>query len=158
MKKKILLIDDEEGFCSKVKLFLPNKGFDVTTATSGQKAIGMLMEEHFPLVITDIMMADVDGLEVLKIIHKKFQSSLVIIVTGYASVETAIDALRKNAYDYILKPFDYKQLLMSINKAFKVIGQKKNKAKKEEKLKKMVITDDLTGLFNQRYFYRVLSN
>lgn len=158
MKKKILFIDDEEVFCSKVKLFLSNKGFDVTTASSGKKAIGMLVEEHFPLVITDIMMADINGLEVLKIIHNKFQGSLVIIITGYGSVETAIDALRKNAYDYILKPFDYKQLLISINRAFKVIGQKRYKAKKEEKLKKMVITDDLTGLFNQRYFYRVLSS
>lgn len=158
MEKKILLIDDEKSLCSKVKLFLSNKGFDVTTAYSGKKAIELLKKEQYPLVITDIIMPDIDGLEVLKIIHTKFPDSLVIIITAYASLDTAIDALRKKAYDYITKPFDNSALLKSINKAFQVLGKKKLKKKAEEKLKKLAVTDDLTGLFNQGHFYKALSN
>jgi len=157
MKKRILFIDDEKDLCAKVKIFLSQKGFDVTTAPDGKKGSSLLKKEKFPLVITDIMMPDYDGHKILKFTQANIPDSLVIVVTGYASLTSAIDALREKAHDYILKPFDFNILLKSIDRAFEIISLKKSKAEAEKKLKDLATIDDLTGLFNQRYFFAVLS-
>lgn len=116
--KKILLVDDEESILNSFRKDLKQNGYDVTTASSGEEALTALHNIHYDLVISDLVMTGMDGIQVLKEAKKIDQKIRVIILTGYGNMTTAINALRLGADDYLLKPCDTDELLLRISRCF----------------------------------------
>jgi len=116
--EKILIIDDDEGLLHFLTRFFTRKEYQVQACNSAQKALDLITEESFDLILLDYKMPELNGLEALKQI-KNFQvKTPVIIMTAYGTTETAIDAMRLGAYDYLVKPFDRKELNRIVNDAF----------------------------------------
>ncbi len=113
----ILLVDDEEINVQNVGHFLDHNGFLVTTATSGNEALKLLSLSHFDLVITDLKMGDVDGVQVMNVAKELHPEIEVIIVTGYATVDSAVDAMSQGAFYYLPKPIKLKELHALVLKA-----------------------------------------
>jgi signal transduction histidine kinase len=103
---QILVVDDEQSVRNVLTEVLQEDGFNVTSAASGEEALALLDNHAFALVITDIVMPGLSGIELLHKIKKRFPATEVIIITSQASLDTAIEALRSNAYDYLFKPFE----------------------------------------------------
>jgi DNA-binding NtrC family response regulator len=115
MKKNILICDDEEGIRESLNLILEND-YNVRFATTGQEAIEAVKSNPVDLVILDIKMPKMSGLETLKELKTMNPDLRVIIATGYKSVETAREAIRLGAADYIVKPFETDQVLKAVHK------------------------------------------
>ncbi len=115
--KRVLVVDDEVGIRESVKRILEKQGFDVVTASNGEDAFKLIREEAIDLVITDIRMAGMDGVDLLKVCKSVSPTTEVIMITGYASVDTAVESMKLGAYDYITKPFKKAELLKAVNKA-----------------------------------------
>ena len=115
-KPKILIIDDEPRMCQSLQSLLTNDGYYVVIADAGQKGINHIRENGFDLVISDIKMPDVDGIEILKVAKAKDENLPVILMTGYASLETAIEAVEQGAYDYLMKPIEFSNLQLAIKR------------------------------------------
>ena len=111
----ILLVDDEEIILATVGRDLKNEGFDVTLCNSGTEAIKQLKQVNYDIVITDLMMEGVGGIDVLKKAREVNPDMMVMVITGFGSLATAIDALRLGASDYLLKPCDRSELAMRVN-------------------------------------------
>lgn len=120
-EKKVLVIDDDEGDCCLVEDILNEEGISVVKAIGGEMGIRILSEQEFPVVITDLRMPDIDGMAIIDFIRKRQKDSLIVVITGYASVDSVIDALRMGAYDYILKPFGADLLRFTVKRAFDYI-------------------------------------
>jgi DNA-binding NtrC family response regulator len=114
---KILVIDDEMIVCESCKRILEEDGYEVETALSGMEAFEKMKEAHFDIVITDLKMPGIDGMEVLKRIRKEYQETVVIMITGFSTVETAIEAMKLGAFDYIPKPFTPDEVSIVVRKA-----------------------------------------
>lgn len=114
IKYNILLVDDEEIILKSVSFDLKKEGYEVTTAQSGEEAVKRLNDNHFDLVITDLLMEGIDGIQVLKKVKELKPECLVLVLTGYGSMETAIEALRLGAFDYLLKPCNSEELLLRV--------------------------------------------
>ncbi len=116
-KINILVIDDEIGIREGSARILNRLGHHVFTASRGEEGLEILKKEGAALVLLDLKMPGLDGLEVLERIQSYDPSILVIVITGYATVETAIDAMKKGAYDFVPKPFEPDQLRIVVNRA-----------------------------------------
>ena len=114
---RILLVDDEPSILSVLSALLKAEGYDVVPALGGDKAKGVLASEEFDLMISDIRMSPVNGMELLKIAHDDRPTMSVIMLTAYGSVETAIEALKLGAFDYVTKPFKVDELLITVQRA-----------------------------------------
>lgn len=117
MTKKILVVDDEIGIRQSLKKILEKEGFEVVTASNGEEAFKVIRPGDIDLLITDIRMAGMDGLELLKVCKSVSPYTEVIMITGYASVDTAVDSMKQGAYDYITKPFKKADILKAVQKA-----------------------------------------
>ncbi len=122
LDKTVLVIDDDEGDCCLVEDILAEDGISVVKAIGGEMGIRMLSGHEYPVVITDLRMPDVDGIAIIDFIRKRQMESLVVVITGYASVDSVIEALRLGAYDYILKPFGADLLRFTVKRAFDYIA------------------------------------
>jgi DNA-binding NtrC family response regulator len=116
-RKNILVVDDEKPQRDILNDILTEAGYDVTSAASGEAALKFVKEHSFDLVLTDLKMSGMDGIELLKHLMAFDSSILVIVLTAHASVDTAIDALRRGAFDYLQKPFDREGLIATISRA-----------------------------------------
>ncbi|MBI5374770.1 MAG: response regulator [Candidatus Schekmanbacteria bacterium] len=114
---KILVADDDKNFRELFKSFLENKGFPVKTAYDGREAIEYIDREKFDLVITDLIMPGADGFAVLEKSLDSNPDCQVIIITGYATLDTALKAIKTGAYDYIKKPFTFDEIDVVIRNA-----------------------------------------
>jgi two-component system NtrC family response regulator len=103
---KILVVDDEFEICRTLRNYFKLSGFNVFTATSGSEALEIIQKEKIHIVLSDIKMPEMDGLELLEKIHNIDFSIQVIMITGFSTFSTTLQALEKGAADYILKPFD----------------------------------------------------
>ncbi|MEK9628013.1 MAG: response regulator [Nitrospinota bacterium] len=114
MKKySILLVDDEESILLVLKGYLEKEGYKTTIAESGNKAVEMIEKGyHFDLIFTDLVMDGIDGMGVLKEAKKAHPETIVMILTGYGSLDTAVEAMRLGAFDYLQKPCEKSELLM----------------------------------------------
>jgi DNA-binding response OmpR family regulator/DNA-binding CsgD family transcriptional regulator len=118
-KKTILLVDDEEAIVTSIGWALEHNNFEVTIANNGGDAIDLLQTKSFDLVITDLMMPRVDGLAVLQRAKSLYPEIGVIILTGYADVDSAVQALKMGADDYLQKPCDVDDLLIKARRSLK---------------------------------------
>lgn len=134
---KILLVDDEVIFASNMAKLLNNRGYWVTAVYSGESALQELEKQDFDVVVLDIKMPGLDGIATLKEIAKMDLLTQVLILTGHGSVDTAIEALKLGAYDYLTKPCEIDELIEKIEGAWE---KKDENVKKEldENIKKIV--------------------
>lgn len=117
MTRKILIVEDDIAFGKMLATFLERKDFSVTTTSNGTEGKEKLQEEHFDLLITDLKLPDDSGMSLLEHVKKTYPKTRVILMTGYAEVNTAVEAIKKGALDYISKPFRPEELLMIIEQA-----------------------------------------
>ncbi|MBW1723332.1 MAG: sigma-54-dependent Fis family transcriptional regulator [Deltaproteobacteria bacterium] len=117
MNLKMLIVDDDRRFLSALSGFLTEQGYEVVPCHDGLDAIEKCREEKFDLLITDLMMPGASGLEVLKEAKKLYPDIVVILITGFASIESAIEAIREGAYDYITKPFKLEEIKIVVHNA-----------------------------------------
>jgi DNA-binding NtrC family response regulator len=118
-KKHILVIDDEPEMQDILKQLLQEEGYELETANSGEAGLDKLLEKSFDLVICDIMMPGIDGIKTLERIKEIDSQQMVIMITSYASVENAVDAMKKGAFEYITRPFRNDEVLHIVNNAVK---------------------------------------
>lgn len=114
MQKRVLIVDDEQDIRNSLALLFADEGFTAASAENAQSALAQLAKENYGIVLCDIRMPGIDGLELLRRIRDWYPETSVIIMTAYASVETAIQALRNGAYDYIIKPVDFDELMIRV--------------------------------------------
>jgi DNA-binding NtrC family response regulator len=115
---RIMLVDDEERFLSTTKKLLSKKGIDLLTALSGGEALEMLNSHRVHVVILDVKMPGMDGMATLREIKRQHPLTEVIMLTGHATVESAVEGLKSGATDYLMKPADIEELLEKAEEAF----------------------------------------
>ncbi len=103
---KVLVVDDEEEMCNVLRKILEQDGYEVSTATSGSRALATMKQKPADLILLDIKMPGMDGIEMLRKLRDFNQDAVVIILTAYGTLGTAREAMQLGAYDYITKPFD----------------------------------------------------
>jgi two-component system response regulator HydG len=135
MKKRVLIIDDDMDMCTLLSRFLSRNGYDTDVAYSGQKGIAKFEEENFDVVLCDFRLGSMDGKEVLLSVKKLKPDTIVLIITGYSDIKTAIDVIKQGAYDYITKPLIPDEVLSVLNKALDQPAQpvEKNNAANKSK-------------------------
>ena len=104
---KILIVDDEPKRCDRLRMSLGENGYEVYTAASGAEARTILQDRLFDVALVDMVMPDMDGHQLMDIINQKDPDTDVIVITGDTSLEFAIGALKRGAYDYVRKPFEF---------------------------------------------------
>jgi two-component system alkaline phosphatase synthesis response regulator PhoP len=143
---RILVIDDETALRQSFTRILQKEGHDVTTAANGEEGIALVSEHPFDLVYLDIRMPDMNGLDVLKAIHEKFPELPVILFTAQPDLNSALDALRRGAKDYLLKPLK-PQVLIEHTKTV-LADQQKERRKRELQQKIDALQSELAALEN----------
>jgi len=115
---RVLIVDDDDAFRAALTEFFQLRGRQVRSCKDGQEAIRVLQEDREPydVVITDLIMPSVGGLEVIRAAKKRYAETQVVVITGFASLETAIDSMRQGAYDYIAKPFKLVEVDLIVEK------------------------------------------
>ena len=142
---KILIVDDEARMRDSLNVLLSSKGYNIQTGCNGREAIECLNKDSYDIVLLDMIMPDMDGYQVMDYIKSKQLDPMVIIMTGHASIDSAVESLKRGAYDYLRKPFDFEQLLARVKNTIDQIKLKKENELVNGKLK---VTE-------QRYQYLV---
>lgn len=122
MQKKILIVDDQKDTCDLLMEILADEGYDTFSVLSGRSALNSVKKEKPDLVLLDIKMPRMDGIEALKRIKEIDKNIAVVIITGYGSLDTAREAMRLGAFDYVTKPFDIHLIRAVVSDA---LGEKK---------------------------------
>lgn len=117
MSNRIMVIDDEKIVVDMTKMALEHDGYVVETFLNGESALARLKEEKFDVIITDFKMKGIDGMEVLRTVKEKYPQTKVIMITAFANLDTAIEALREDVFDFFPKPVRIKELKTSIERA-----------------------------------------
>ena len=118
MNKKILIVDDEFDMLQLLKRSLePDLDCRIDTASSGKDALEMISQQAFDLVLADIKMPEMNGLELLERIKQDYPDLTVVMMTAFGGVETAVQAMRNGAYDFVTKPFDHETIMVRLEKA-----------------------------------------
>jgi two-component system response regulator PilR (NtrC family) len=115
--EKILVVDDEQSLREVLSIMLKRTGYAVTSVADGQEAIELLNKDIFDLVITDLRMPRIDGMEVLKAAKSASPETVVLIITAFASADSAVEAMKQGAYDYLTKPFQVDEVQLIIRNA-----------------------------------------
>ncbi len=131
--QKILIVDDEPRICDSLKCLLGEKFYEIETVQNGREAKAAVLSHRFDLVLLDILLPDISGLQVQEYIFQKSPGTMVVIMTGYATVESAVEALKGGAFDYLRKPFVHEELLKTVRNALeqKKLRDKYNAAKEK---------------------------
>ncbi|NCO52863.1 MAG: sigma-54-dependent Fis family transcriptional regulator [Deltaproteobacteria bacterium] len=122
MKKQVLVIDDDASLRRVIEFTLDQAGYEVFIAASGEEGLDLYRRHRPALVMTDVQMSGISGYAVLEQIRQLDPDALVILITAFSSVENAVEAIRKGAYNYITKPFSRDQLTLAVDKAFEYRG------------------------------------
>lgn len=127
---KLLVVDDEKDFVEMFSLRLEEAGHSVSSVFTGKDCLSVLKKNDFDVVILDIKMPGMDGIDTLREIKQKHPIVEVILLTGHGSVDTAVDGMKMGAFDYLLKPANFGDLLQKLKEA------QKRKAEQEERIRK----------------------
>ena len=119
MKANILVVDDEQTIRDALKMVLEEEGYQTQAAADGKEALNLISKNDFDIVITDLKMPEIDGMSLTRQCQQLCPQTSIIIITAHGSLESAIEALRIGAYDYILKPFDFDDVLYKIKRLIK---------------------------------------
>ncbi|NPA95170.1 MAG: diguanylate cyclase [Thermodesulfobacteria bacterium] len=144
-KQKILIVDDDTSILDLLDHFLQRKGFDCKCAENGKKALELLEASPFTIVITDLIMPQIDGMELLKIVKESWPDTDVIVMTGYTKNFTYTDVIRAGASDFVQKPFTLDEIEAKLQRLIK-------ERQLRHTLKRLSVRDGLTDLFNRRFF------
>ncbi len=144
--KHLLVVDDDEAVCQVMSIMLTDQGYDVVAETDARKALSLLREGQFDVVLVDIVMPELDGLELIDQIREHFNVLPILVVTAFGSAELTVDAMRRGATDFVTKPVDARLLDLRIRRAYDL-----------EHTRRMANTDGLTGLYNHRYLQERLT-
>ena len=157
MQETILIIEDEEDILNLLYSLLDSEGYTVLTAQNGREGLAKF-HEHIPdLILTDVRMPVMDGIEVLREVKTKESDTEVIILTGHSDEATAIDCLRLGAYDYFRKPLeDIDVLLTAVERVLEKRNLEIRNRALVKQLEELSIRDPLTGLYNYRYLQTCL--
>jgi diguanylate cyclase (GGDEF)-like protein len=171
-EQRLLVVDNKEMDRTTIAKLLEADGYAVTTAANGAQALAIFKQHPFPIVITDIYMPEMTGLDLLSAVKEISDATQVIMMTRFASIDDAICALRSGASDYLIKPFDDKATItevvqraawriQSTCKTHRLIKTLRHKNQRLEvtnlHLKKLATRDSLTGLYNHRHFHETMS-
>ena len=141
----ILVADDELSMRELLDVMLSREGYNVSCAENGIQAISMLEEKKYDLLLCDIRLGDITGLEVLRAAKKKNQDTVVILISAYATAETAVEAMNDGAYDYVPKPFDNEELKQAVSNALSLKTVEKEKKVLETELVKNLHLGKIVG-------------
>ncbi len=144
-KARILIVDDELVVRDSLGKWFVTEGYQVETVASAREALEALTRQDYALALLDIKMPGMDGMELQQRLHEADPNLLVIVMTGYASVETAVQALKRGAYDYITKPFDPDELVHLVSKALEHRQAKHEVARLQESLQEIFPRTELVG-------------
>jgi DNA-binding NtrC family response regulator len=139
MKIRVLLVDDEEEFVQALSDRLTIRDYDVSTSFSGQDALAKVKAYNFDVIILDVVMPGVDGIETLREIKMMKPLTEVIMLTGHATVETAIEGMKLGAADYLMKPCETEELVSKINRAYN------RKAEHEERIREARVKEIISS-------------
>jgi len=132
MKIRLLLVDDENDFVETLAERLRLRNFNVSVALNGNEAINLVKENEFDVIVLDVLMPGKDGVETLKEIKSIDQISQVIMLTGHATVKTAIQGMKNGAFDYLIKPTDTDDLIEMIKKANQLVVEHRDRIRQAE--------------------------
>ena len=160
----ILVVDDNIELCETLADILQEKGYKVDLAYNGKEAEEKLNSRFFNIALLDIKLPDIEGTELLRILKEMHPTTEVIMISGYATLESSITALREGAFSYVIKPMDMDEVIATIEQALgkqrlllatseQLIKERQGK----EYYKLLSITDGLTGTYNYRYFREMLT-
>jgi diguanylate cyclase (GGDEF)-like protein len=156
VKGKVLIVDDAPDTLEIIQRLLRYDGYDVIIASTGEAGVKMVEEEKPDVVLMDINLPGMDGTEALKRIRIINPIQCVIMLTAFATVDNAIQALKEGASDFVKKPFENEHLIHIVNQCLGKYNTLKEKEKLEEEVRRLSITDDLTSLYNHRHFFKTL--
>ncbi len=171
MGLRILIVHNDDSQCSVLQDLLVDEGHDVTTASNGEQAAEIFAQTPYPLVITDLCLPGTSGLELIESLLRHSPDTQFIVITSYASLHTAVGALRAGACDYLVKPFDDLNVILSVvNRTVDKIHlidenqllverlrhQNTDLVTMNRILQELAVKDGLTGLYNHRYFHEIM--
>ncbi len=155
-KGKVLVVDDAPDTLEIIEKLLRYEGYDVMVASTGEEGVKKVEEERPDVVLMDINLPGIDGAEALKQIRMINPHQGVVMLTAFATVENAIYALKEGAFDFLKKPFENEHLIHTVNQCLEQYKTLREKESLEEEVRRLSITDDLTGLYNHRHFFKTL--
>ncbi|RZB34261.1 MAG: hypothetical protein SRB1_00029 [Desulfobacteraceae bacterium Eth-SRB1] len=144
MLAKILVVDDEQHMLKLFEKILTKQGHDVRTSASGTEAVGLLENNDFDLIFSDLVMPDLDGMDLLKKVKAGYSDIPFIVITAYGSIESAVEAMKTGAFDYLTKPFRKDDILLAVGKALKYcelcneVKRLRKKLKDKDGIKKII--------------------
>jgi len=144
-KNKILVVDDDIGHRTMLKTLMAGWGYDIHLADDGSSGVKMVRQEYFDIVLMDMKMLKMSGMEALEKINLYNPALPVIIMTAYSSIETAVDALKRGAYDYLTKPLDFDKLKLTIAHILENLYLKKENIHLKKRLDQSFSRDDIIG-------------
>ena len=157
MNGRVLIVDDDVNIRESMCEFVDRAGFPALVADSAEDAIGRLKEAPIDIVITDIILPGMDGLELTDIIKTDYQNIDVIVMTGYSSEYSYEEAVNKGAADFVFKPVRFEELLLRLKRVLRERTLSKEREEMLGRLQNLAITDGLTRLHNSRHFYNQLT-
>ncbi|CAH2213435.1 sigma-54-dependent transcriptional regulator [Tepidibacter aestuarii] len=148
---KILIVDDEIEYRESIQMILDGQGYYIETSESAEEALEKLKKTNFNLVLTDLIMGETDGVQLLNKIKEKYNDIEVILITGYGTVENAVEAMKKGAFTYFVKGHNPEDLIKEIKKVEKMISSKNKKLISEKNSLESILTT------NSKKFRKVLN-
>ncbi|MEX1302496.1 MAG: response regulator, partial [Desulfotignum sp.] len=137
---KVLVVDDEDRIQKACHRLLTQEGCEVALADNGIKGLKMIEDAHFDIVLLDLMMPGVSGMDVLTGIKARHPDTVIIVITGYATLEHSIETMKKGAFDFLSKPFSPQELRVVISKAIEFIRTLQDIASEKTRMRVMVNT------------------
>jgi len=147
-KIKLLLVDDEINFLQPIAERLMSKGFDVIATSNGKEAIASAEKDLFDVALVDFQMPGMDGTQVLKVLKERHKYLEIIMLTGHATIESAVESTKLGAFKYLEKPYNFDRLLETIKEAYETRLKKKfeHNQKRMEEIKKLSFRESPLGL------------
>lgn len=149
----ILVMEDETTVAKGLEMVLSEAGYQVALAATGHSALDTLFTKQFDLLVADLRLPDMDGMDVIKLVKQKWPGTEVVVITGYSSVDSVVTSMKLGAYDYLAKPFSEDQIKESIRCA---LGMKEEKAASSTKIAERVDSEE-EKLIQKREVIRVLN-
>ena len=150
---KILVVDDDTTFCIMLKNWLGKRGFEVENAFSYKEAVKKLDKETFDLVLTDLRLPDKDGIDLLRLIKEKTPETQVLLMTGYADIQTAVTAMKLGAFDYVAKPVIPDEILKKLQEALKLETEPAKPVQAKVKTTALAYIKGVSESADQQYEY-----